>query len=152
MVHNPESMIKGRLAEAIVEEMLREADYEVYRFGYESIVQNLVQSPDKFYKKDGVGQTISSMPDFIAVKNREPHFIEVKYRSDGELEKEEFKKWDEGRVILVFPFYPYFKISRIAEFKASGKLYDLTNDWFVKIPMSILKKYGKIVTKYLGGK
>lgn len=40
---NPESMLKGRIAEALVEELLRQSGNIVHRFGYEAIVQNLVQ-------------------------------------------------------------------------------------------------------------
>ena len=40
---NPESILKGRMAESLVSEILREAGNQVYRFGYESTLQNLTQ-------------------------------------------------------------------------------------------------------------
>ena len=41
---DPENVIKGRIAEALVEELLRSSGNKVYRFGYESILQNLTQT------------------------------------------------------------------------------------------------------------
>ena len=37
--YTPENMIKGRIAEAIIEELLKASGNDVYRFGYESILQ-----------------------------------------------------------------------------------------------------------------
>jgi hypothetical protein len=45
---DPENVIKGRIAEAIIEELLRTSGNRVYRFGYESILQNLVQHDSNF--------------------------------------------------------------------------------------------------------
>ena len=39
---DPLNIIKGRIAEALVEELLRACGNNVYRFGYESLLQNLV--------------------------------------------------------------------------------------------------------------
>jgi hypothetical protein len=41
---DPENVIKGRIAEAIIEELLRTSGNRVYRFGYESILQNLARA------------------------------------------------------------------------------------------------------------
>lgn len=38
---NPENILKGRMAESLTEELLRESGNQVYRLGYESILQNL---------------------------------------------------------------------------------------------------------------
>ena len=57
-------MLKGRIAEAIVEEMLQEAGFQVYRFGYEAVIQNLTQVGTRL-KKTRAGRKILHMPDFI---------------------------------------------------------------------------------------
>ena len=53
-------MLKGRIAEAIIEEMLKEAGYQVYRFGYEAVIQNLTQVDAKL-KKTKIGRKIMCM-------------------------------------------------------------------------------------------
>jgi hypothetical protein len=40
---DPENILKGQTAESLVSEILREAGNQVYRFGYESTLQNLTQ-------------------------------------------------------------------------------------------------------------
>lgn len=54
----PENILKGRMAEGLVEELLKESGNKVYRFGYEAILQNLTQLEkfnklvEKYYQKD----------------------------------------------------------------------------------------------------
>ena len=149
MLADPENMIKARIAETIVEEIFRRAGYQVYRFGYESVLQNLVQTKNKIDKQDEVGQVVASMPDLLVVKEGLPDFIEVKYRKSGKLSPTGLKSWAEGRVILVFPFPPYFGISRVEEFKKTGKLYDLDKDRYLPIDKKIIEKFIPLVKKYL---
>ena len=145
-------MIKARIAETIVEEIFRKAGYQVYRFGYESVLQNLVQTKNRISKEDEVGQVVASMPDFLVVKDEKPNFIEVKYRKDGKLNPNELKSWSQGRILLVLPFPPYFKISRVEEFVKTGKLYELDKDKYLPIQSKIIASFIPLVKKYLGEK
>jgi len=149
MLFNPENMIKARIAETLVEEMFRREGYQVYRFGYESILQNLVQNGNRIDKEYDVGLTVTSMPDFLVVKDNKPNFIEVKFRKNGKLNRKKFISWAEGRILLVFPFPPYFKISRVEEFMKTGKLYDLDKDRFIPVKKKIIDKFIPLVKKYL---
>jgi hypothetical protein len=64
---NPENMLKGRIAETLIEELLRQSGNIVYRFGYEAIVQNLVQLEESFDRNSEVGERIRVIPDFIVI-------------------------------------------------------------------------------------
>ena len=149
MYRNPENMIKARIAETMVEEMFRKAGFQVYRFGYESVLQNLVQTKNRIDKSDEVGQVVASMPDLLVVKKGIPDFIEVKYRKDGKLNRTELNSWAQGRVILVSPFPPYFRISRVKEFLDTEELYELDKDRYLPIPRKILDEFILLVKKYL---
>ena len=149
MREKSDRIIKGRIAETIVEEMFRDAGYQVYRFGYESFLQSLVQKGNKINKNDLVGGVVSSMPDFLVVKDNKPDFIEVKFRKDGKLSKSELESWSKARVLLVFPFAPFFKISSVTAFLETGKLYNLDNDNFLKINKNIIGRYIPLIKKYL---
>ena len=86
---NPESMLKGRMAETLTEELLRQSGNAVYRFGYEAIVQNLAQLANSFDRYSEVGERIRAIPDFIIVdKNGKPDFVEVKFRWKPEVQYE----------------------------------------------------------------
>ena len=64
----PDNVLKGRIAETIVSEMLQEASYFVYRFGYEGILQSLTQRGfPKMKEGDIEAEKVRTMPDFIVM-------------------------------------------------------------------------------------
>ena len=154
---NSNNIIKGRIAETIVSEMLQEAGYFVYRFGYEGILQSLIQKELPKMRKDSiVAIKIKTMPDFIIMdKCGEVFFIEVKYRSNKENDgyfKEWLKKaaryWPEAKLLLVHPYEPYFQISTIFDYTKTGKLYPLEKDKFLRVDKILLKRYTELLNRY----
>lgn len=81
-----EGMIKGRIAETLIEELFLSLGYNVFRYGMENTVPGIM----KLLKgvRSDVAHNIRRMPDFVVQnqKNGEVYFIEVKFRA-----KEEFK-------------------------------------------------------------
>ncbi|MDD3808542.1 MAG: hypothetical protein PHG49_03475 [Candidatus Pacebacteria bacterium] len=76
-----ENMLKGRMAESLVEELFKLCGYKIYRFGYEAVLQNLVQVESNFEKYNDVAEKIRAIPDFIVIDSSgKPVFIEVKFR------------------------------------------------------------------------
>jgi hypothetical protein len=115
---DPLNVIKGRIAEALVEELLRTCGNNVYRFGYESLLQNLVQADSNFDRTTKNGQQVRSIPDFVVVSPRgNPTFVEVKFRSDPEWLKGELlrriEKFWHAKVVLVTIIKPYFCVARL---------------------------------------
>ena len=79
-----DSSIKGRLAEAIVEEMFLAMGYRVFRFGMENTVPGF---GDRYLPRKGeVADEVRKMPDFIVVKDSQVIYVEVKYRTSGEFD------------------------------------------------------------------
>ena len=74
-------MIKGRIAETLVEELFLSLRWNVFRYGMENTVPGIV----KLLKgvRSEVAETIKKMPDFIIQnpKTDEVFFIEVKFRA-----------------------------------------------------------------------
>ena len=158
MALGPENVLKGRMAETIVSEMLREAGYFVYRFGYEGILQSLIQEGLPRMKEDDMeADKIRTMPDFIVMdKDGDVSFVEVKFRSTenlGEETKDIIRKpakyWPEVRMIFVRPREPHFLISRAQDWIKKEKLYPLEKEKFLKVNGKIIKKYENLVKKYL---
>ena len=113
-------MLKGRMAETLFEEMMRQCGNIVYRFGYEAIVQNLTQLEEKFDRFSEVGERIRAIPDFIVVdKKGKPEFVEVKFRWKPELHYNS----------------DYYMVEKIGRF------------W--KISKEIYREYENLVHKYL---
>jgi hypothetical protein len=113
---DPANVIKGRIAEAIIEELLRTSGNRVYRFGYESILKNLVQHDSGFDRYSGNGEQVRSIPDFVVVNaDGRSFFVEVKFRSDpiwllkSRLLKQ-LKEYWQAKLILVTITKPYFRV------------------------------------------
>src|SRR3972149_1546653 len=125
-----ESMLKGRMAETLFEELLKESGNIVYRFGYEAIVQNLVQLEEKFDRYNEVGERIRVIPDFIVLnKKGEPILVEVKFRGERVLHKETIERLDKvnkfwgAKVIFVnCKERPYFRVSNPPYIDKKGSL------------------------------
>jgi len=83
-----DSYLKGRLAEAIVEEMFFAMGYMVYRFGVENTVPGFINR--YLPKKGDVAEQVRKMPDFIVVRDSQIALLEVKYRSSGEFDFNDF--------------------------------------------------------------
>lgn len=162
---HPESMLKGRMAEALCEEMLRAAGNQVYRFGYEAVLQNLTQMEKHFDGNTAVGERIRAIPDFLVIDSAgKPTFVEVKFRADplselhdntiDTLERVE-KYWDALIIFVNAVEKPYFRITRPPYFKTfsqpkRGLVFEPlqeTKDWGIDAQM--YAEFEALVEKYL---
>lgn len=154
-------MLKGRMAETLFEEMIRQCGNTVYRFGYEAIVQNLIQLEKKFDRFSEVGKHIRAIPDFIVIdREGRPDFVEVKfrYRTDVALHEESAaivekvgKYWNAKIVFVNCWKQPYFQISESPYFDKNRKLIakQLTSVEKWGIRKKIYDEYEGLVYKYL---
>lgn len=115
----PESVIKGKLAESLVEELLKSAGNRVYRLGSDALLENIVSLEPEFNKEGPLGKKIASIPDLVIISGKgKPLFVEVKFRSEPEsleeellLEKEWLEIYWEAKIILVtVKEKPYFRV------------------------------------------
>src|SRR3989344_439418 len=75
-------LIKGKIAELIFEQMLRDAGcFTVLAFGYENILPELMRRQHDM-KAEQTMEIIRRAPDFAVINNEshDVHLIEVKYR------------------------------------------------------------------------
>lgn len=79
-----EGMIKGRIAETLIEELFLTLGYNVFRYGMENTVPGVIELL-KGVRSD-VATNIRRMPDFVVQhpKTKEVYFIEVKFRTSEE--------------------------------------------------------------------
>lgn len=163
MPYNHNDVVKGRIAETLVNELLRACGNKVFRFGYEAILQNLTQLEQIFQKDNETSDIIRSIPDFVVVnKNGEPIFVEVKFRKIGMFYEKEIdfissrvKYWN-CKVILVSPVVPYYRVfdtssfSNRKFFKDNAEIKFLPIDEVVEfhIKSKILEEFEQLVKKY----
>jgi hypothetical protein len=77
-----ENLVKGKIAETIFAQMLRETgEFTVLEFGYEKVIPELIGSG--YDEKDNLIETLRTAPDFAVINHttKQVRLIEVKYRS-----------------------------------------------------------------------
>jgi len=84
-------VIKGRIAETIVEELFRSLGFQVFSYGMENSIPG-IKDLLRGVRGD-VSKNIRQMPDFVVFKDKTAHFIEVKYRASGELKLKDIAKY-----------------------------------------------------------
>lgn len=114
-----DSSIKGKIAEAIIEEMFISMGYRVFRFGMENTLPGFANR--ELPHQGEVANEIRKMPDFIVIspdkKNPKINYIEVKYRTSGEFNFNQRYKgnypYSNAYFILVSP--KHIKIQKASE-------------------------------------
>jgi len=153
----PENILKGRIAESLIEELLKQCGNKVYRFGYEAVLQNLTQLEKVFDRESEVGQRIKSIPDFIVInKEGKPFFVEAKFRTDFIVYSKDIKrielveKFWKAKIIIVTPEKPYFRISSSPYLSKEQKWnwIPLEEDKDLNITPDILNQFNELVEKY----
>ena len=77
------NMIKGKIAETLIQELFLQMKYSVFRYGMENTVPGVMDLLKGV--KSEVAEEIKRMPDFVIQNpsNGEVYFIEVKFRASG---------------------------------------------------------------------
>lgn len=75
------NMIKGRIAEALIEQLFIKLGYRVYRYGMENSIPGIMELLGGI--KGEVADIIRKMPDFVIQHSSgNPFFVEVKFRKN----------------------------------------------------------------------
>ncbi len=85
-------MIKGRIAETLIQELFLTLGYNVFRYGMENTIPGIMELL-KGVRSD-VAQEIRRMPDFVMQnpKTKDVYFVEVKFRASGEFRFKDLPK------------------------------------------------------------
>lgn len=122
-----ESLVKGKIAETIFEQMLRNAQYKkengewesvftVLHFGYEHVLPELAKNKEIKKGKNVTLDAIRTAPDFAVVNNKtkKVNLIEVKYRTHRskkdtlKVAKKMEESWITAKLFLATPEGFYF--------------------------------------------
>lgn len=116
-------VIKGRIAETIIEELFRSLDFQVFSYGMENSIPGIKDLLKGI--KDDVAKNIRQMPDFVVFKDKRAHFIEVKYRASGELKLSDIEKHGEypfENALFVLVTKQHIKCISYSELKAGKEI------------------------------
>ena len=148
-----ENLVKGRIAETLFEQMLRDAGgFTILAFGYESVIPELAHRQHDMQAEETM-EIIRRAPDFAVINNdtHDVHLIEVKYMMHISAEKVlkaatlMFESWKPSYLFVATPEGFYFdKASTIVENK--GMIEPLRHK---QIPADLQEKYVKLLNEFI---
>lgn len=97
-------MIKGKIAETLIEQLFLSHKYTVFRYGMEYTMPGFAESMKGI--KSEAASRIRNMPDFVVQHRlyKETFFVEVKFRANGCFSEKELVKdypYDDALIIVV---------------------------------------------------
>lgn len=150
--HFSHNLIKGRVAETIIQELFQANGYNVFSYGMERTVPAIIHGIRGMNTE--VAKAIRSMPDFVMqnTRNGELFYVEVKYRA-----------WGHFALKDLIEDYPYTNAHFIIvtnrnilhisfnELKEGKRPVALKNDNLFGLSAKSLKVYREYVGEFLGG-
>lgn len=135
MIEFAESLIKGKIAEVVFEQMIREEGrYDVIPFGYEHTMPMLAQY-NHLTQVKRVMSNIKDAPDFalISADKTEVYLVEVKYRTRFVIEEvighaqNLLKRWDPSWLFVATP--QQFYCTPCSSVVNAQKMTPLSENW-----------------------
>lgn len=146
-------LIKGRIAETLFEQMLRDAGgFTILAFGYESVLPELAHRQHDIQAEETM-EIIRRAPDFAVIDNKthDVHLIEVKYRMNPDsnnilkVAKLMHESWKPAYLFLATPEGFFFdKASAIVE--NDGKIGRLN---YPQIDEELQRKYTALLNQFI---
>lgn len=124
------NMIKGRIAETLIQELFLSLDYNVFRYGMENTIPGIMELLKGV--KSEVATEIKRMPDFVIQnpKTSEVFFIEVKFRKSGEfLPKHLPKDYPYGNAYIILVSKKHIKCISVKELEQGKKITTTTKNY-----------------------
>lgn len=117
------NMIKGRIAETLIQELFLSLKYNVFRYGMENTIPGIIDLLKGI--KSEVSEEIKRMPDFVIQnpKTGEVYFVEVKFRASEKFSLGDLPKnyaWENCYFIVVSK--KHIKCISYAELKAGKEI------------------------------
>jgi hypothetical protein len=148
------NLIKGQLAESIVQQLFTIHNYKVFPYGMENTIPGIIellQGP-----KCDVYHQIRQMPDFIIQEksSKRLFFIEVKYKADGHYNYQLLKSpyiYEQGYVIVITKLHiKCLSVAELKEGKEINKDCDnlLSNRTEFNLDSRVVSHFTKIAQKF----
>lgn len=123
-------MIKGRIAETLIQELFLTLGYNVFRYGMENTIPGIMELL-KGVRSD-VAQEIRRMPDFVMQnpKTKDVYFVEVKFRASGEFRFKDLPKdYPYTNAFIVLVSKRHIKCVTVAELEQGKEITPSTQNY-----------------------
>jgi hypothetical protein len=116
-------MIKGRIAETLIQELFLSLGYNVFRYGMENTIPGIMELLKGV--RSEVAQDIRRMPDFViqSPKTKDVYFVEVKFRASGEFSFSDLpKNYPYENAFIVLVSKKHIKCLSVSELKEGKEI------------------------------
>ena len=147
-------VIKGRIAETIVEQLFISLGFQVFKYGMENSIPGIADLL-KGVRGD-VAKNIRQMPDFVVFKDKQAHFIEVKFRKNGCLSLRDIESYgnypfENALFVLLSP--RHIKCISYKELKEGKEITEKCRNWLgsrkeFETCKEMIKDYCKYAVKF----
>jgi len=147
-------VIKGRIAETIVEQLFISLGFQVFKYGMENSIPGITDLLKGI--RGDVSKNIRQMPDFVVFKDKRAHFIEVKFRKNGCLSLKDIESYGDypfENALFVLVSTKHIKCISYKELKEEKNISEKTKNWlgdrneFIT-DKELIKEYCKYATKF----
>ncbi|MBS1586872.1 MAG: hypothetical protein JSS82_15155 [Bacteroidetes bacterium] len=129
------NMIKGRIAETLIQELFLSLGFNVFRYGMENTIPAIMELL-KGVRTD-VAEDIKRMPDFVVQNpnSKEVYFVEVKFRASGEFTRKDLpKNYPYSNAYIIIVSKKHIKCITVAELHAGQEINPTTTNWLGSRP------------------
>lgn len=146
--------IKGIIAETIVEQLFKSLGFQVFKYGMENSIPG-ISDLLKGVRGD-VSKNIRQMPDFVVFKDKQAHFIEVKFRKSGILKLKDIDKYGEypfENALFVLVTQKHIKCVSYSELKEGREIHEKCRNWLgnrkeFETDKELIVEYCRYATKF----
>jgi len=142
------NLLRGRIAECIVEQLFKDRGFNIYRFGYEAILQSFTQANGRLQRGNNINNMIRQAPDFIIEDNGYVNFVEAKFSAEGKYRLKKDYFWKDAFILVVSLTEPCFKIAKASDLLNGGRFRPLEQWMSPKFDNKILSRYCDLVKEY----
>ena len=147
-------VIKGRIAETIVEELFRSLGFQVYKYGMEHSIPGITELLKGI--KDDVALNIRKMPDFVIFKDDRAHFLEVKFRANEKFTLKDIDKYGDypfHNALILLVSKKHIKCISYEELKEGNEITPTCNNLLgnrkeFETDKKVIKEYCKYAIKF----
>jgi len=131
-------MIKGKLAETLVEQLFLSHKYNVFRYGMKYTLPGL-----SLVKNNATTKQLKSMPDFVVQHciNKDTFFVEVKFRSNGRFTGRDLDKdYDYDNALIIVVSRRHIKCLSVRELRQGQEITESSCNYLADRPEFDLRK------------
>jgi ribosomal protein S4 len=151
------NLIKGRVAESLIEQLFIRLNFRVYRYGMENTIPGIMELLQK--NSSEVNNVIRRMPDFVVQNNDgKAYFIEVKFRSSemfsiDDIEKEYGNKYPFENAFFIVVSKNHIKCLSYNQLQDGKKIYPKCHNYLGHVKAfetdkDIIIKFCKYAVKF----